>query len=55
MPDIKSGQSLATLSRTETRVERNTTNLEAWLKQTVNEIRRMRIGDTSSGDEDVMP
>ena len=54
MPDIRSGQSLAILSRTADRVQRNTVNLEDWLKLTVNEIRRLRIGDTSPGDEDVL-
>ena len=54
MPDIKSGQSFATLSRTELRVQRQTVNLEDLLRLTVNEIRRLRLGDTSPGDEDVL-
>lgn len=54
MPDIRAAQSLATLSRSEERVQRNTVNLEDWLKLLLNETRRLRIGDTSAGDVDVL-
>lgn len=54
MPDIRSGQSLATLSRTEKRVQTNTVNLEDYLRLLLNETRRLRLGDTSAGDADVL-
>lgn len=54
MPDIKAMQSQASDRSTRERTERNTANLEDWLKLVVNEVRRLRIGDTSPGHEDVM-
>lgn len=54
MPDIRAAQSFATLSRTEKRVQTNTVNLEDWLRLLVNETRRLRLGDTSTGDVDVL-
>lgn len=54
MPDIRAAQSLATLARTEKRVANNTVNLEDWLRLLLNETRRLRLGDTSAGDVDVL-
>ena len=54
MPDIRGGVSLVTLTKTEKRVERNTANLEDWLRAVVNEIRRFRLGDESATDEELV-
>lgn len=54
MPDIKTMQSTAADRAIRERTEKNTANLEDWLRLTVNEIRRLRIGDTTPGDEDVL-
>lgn len=49
MPSISGGQ--ATFGK---RLEMNTKNLEEWLSLVVNEIRRLRIGDTSAGEGDAL-
>lgn len=54
MADIRAGQSFSTLHRTEERVRLNTVNLEDWLRLLVNETRRLRMGDTTAGDADVL-
>lgn len=54
MPDIRAVQSFATLNRTEKQVEANTHDLPDWLELMLNELRRLRIGDTSLRDEDVL-
>ena len=54
MPDIRAAQSTAAVHATEKRIERNTANLEDWQILMLNEIRRLRIGDTEAGDRDVL-
>lgn len=54
MPDIRAVQSVVTLARTEKLVERNTVNVEDYLRLLLNEMRRLRLGDTSAGDADIL-
>lgn len=49
MPSISGGQ--ATFGK---RLETNTKNMEEWLILVLNEIRRLRMGDTSAGEGDAL-
>lgn len=54
MPGISASQSVAVLTRTEKDVESNTHSIKEYLELLRNEVRRLRLGDTSPGDEDVL-
>lgn len=54
MPNIYSTQSFFTLNATEKKVEANTHDLAELLELLRNEIRRLRLGDTSMGDENML-
>lgn len=51
MPDIKSSGGTAPLTAAAKQTEANTHNLADVLELLRNELRRLRLGDTSPGDE----
>ena len=54
MPDIRATPSSALLTSTQLQAEKNTHNLEDWLRLLISETRRLRLGDVSENDEELI-
>ncbi len=54
MPNISASPSSAALTVVEKQVEANTHNLEDWVRLLISETRRLRLGDVSEGDEELV-
>ena len=54
MPGISASPSNTVATRTLVQMEKNTHDLEAWTKLLLSELRRLRLGDTSEGDEELV-
>lgn len=54
MPNISASPSSAALTVAAKETEDNTHNLAELMELLRNEVRRLRLGDTSGGDEDVL-
>ena len=54
MPNISASPSSAALTVAAKQTENNTHNLEDWVKLLISETRRLRLGDTSERDEELV-